>query len=263
MEVVILGFTALLAGAVNAVAGGGTLITFPALLGVLPDDAFGKTLANGTSKVALMPGSVASAWGYRQELRHSSGLVLFLLVPCLIGGVLGTLLITRLDPAIFAGLVPWLILTAVLLLMLQQPLARWFRGHAQAAGRTPISPTGKVLAIAAQFLVAVYGGYFGAGIGILMLTTLGFLGLQDIHHANALKNLLAALINAISSLTFVLEGRVHWSYALSMAVGAIIGGYFGARLARRISAPKVRLGVIVIGLLLAAYYFQDRYYRGD
>ena len=244
---VLLGLSAAAAGAVNAVAGGGTLLTFPPLETALKSAA----AANATSTVALLPGSVAGAVGYREELRASRELVALLLAPSLVGGFLGAGLVVW-QPQAFARLVPWLILTAVVLFALQQPVSGYLRKHKpdHAPGRL-----GKAGLVAFQFLVAVYGGYFGAGIGILMLTSLGLMGVADIHRANGVKTFLAAGINAASVLVFVWGGLVNWPVAGLMAATAVVGGYAGARLARRLKPAAVRGVVLAIGVGLAGYYF--------
>ena len=242
--------SALLAGVMNSVAGGGTLLTFPSLLGVVP-----PVVANATSTVALLPGSVASAWGYRRELAETGRLARWLILPSLLGGVVGALLLTLLDPKIFADLIPWLILSAAVLFLVQKPIARW-------VGSTPHGPpTGRTFAavVVAQFFVAVYGGYFGAGIGILMLAALGFMGVGDIHRMNAVKNTLACVINGVAVVIFVALGRVEWRYALPMVGASIAGGYLGASVARRLPAAYVRWTVVAIGFGLAGYYFVKQF----
>jgi uncharacterized membrane protein YfcA len=245
-----LGLASVAAGAVNSIAGGGTLLTFPALL-----VAVTPVVANGTSTVALVPGSLAAVWGLRKELNGVRRWVPLLVVPSLAGGVMGSLLVTRLDPHYFEALVPWLILTAALLFLVQPILARRIDTVGAAAPRR-----GMVAAvIVLQFLVAVYGGYFGAGIGILMLSTLGLMGLGDIYAMNALKNLLAGCINGVSVAVFILEGVVHWPYVAVMAPAAIVGAYTGSRLALRLDRRVVRWIVIAIGFALAARYFYQRW----
>lgn len=241
------------AGAVNAVAGGGTLLTFPPL-----ETAFrplgpelASAAANATSTVALLPGSVAGAAGYRDELRAGRDLVALLLVPSLVGGAVGAGLVVW-QPAAFARLVPWLILTAVVLFAVQQPLSRYLRTH--QPDHAP-GPLGRSVLVLFQFLVAVYGGYFGAGIGILMLTSLGLMGVSDIHRANGIKTFLAAAINTTTVGVFIWGGLINWPVALVMAVSAVIGGYAGARLARRLKPTVVRSIVMLIGVGLTAYYF--------
>jgi uncharacterized membrane protein YfcA len=243
----LLAASAAAAGAVNAVAGGGTLLTFPPLEAALKSAA----AANATSTVALLPGSVAGAAGYREELRAGRQLVGLLLAPSIVGGVLGAGLVVW-RPAAFAELVPWLITTAVVLFVLQQPLSRYLRKHRPDHAPGPLGRAGLVLF---QFLVATYGGYFGAGIGILMLTSLSLMGVPDIHRANGIKTFLAAVINAASVGVFLWGGLVNWPVAGLMAAAAVVGGYAGARVARRLPPGVVRGVVIAIGASLAAYYF--------
>jgi len=246
---VILCLTAAAAGAINAVAGGGTLLTFPVLFSALGPQA--AVLANGTSTVALFPGALAALGGYRRELEGTGRWTAIMAVPSLLGAVIGSLLAV-LFPAYFRALVPWLILTAALLFALQPQIARW-----TGIGR-PHQPAARFAAlgtIAFQFLVAVYGGYFGAGIGILMLCALAMMGMTDIHRMNGVKSALGSLINGVAALMFIVTGHVHWSYALPMAVAATIGGYAGAHWARRLDRQLVRGIVIAIGFGLAGYYF--------
>lgn len=249
-------FAAFLAGVMNSVAGGGTLLTFPALTEILNPTfgAAGAVLANATSTVALVPGSVAAAWGFRREMADTRQWLLILGIPSLLGGLIGTLLVTEFDPRYFAALVPWLLLLAAVLFLLQPTLSRFLRHDKQAERLGPSRGT-VVAVVIFQFLVAVYGGYFGAGIGILMLSSLGLMGLADIHRMNALKTFLAGCINGVSVAIFIMKDKVVWNYALYMAVAAIIGGYTGARVSRRLNRVVVRWIVITIGFGLAAYYF--------
>jgi len=254
---------AFVAGAVNSVAGGGTLLTFPAVQQVLArrmaEDA-ASVFANATSTVALMPGSLAGAFGYQQELRECRQLVLRLLAPSLIGGAVGSLLVTEFPPMIFKRLVPWLILTAAILFLIQGPLRRL-----TGAGQPHKPPTWKATAavVIGQFLIAVYGGYFGAGIGILMLSVLPFMGTKSIHETNAAKTILAACINGVTVLIFIIKGFVVWPYGLAMMAAAIAGGYAGARFARRLPALYVRLLVVAIGFTLAGYYLWKEFVNGQ
>ncbi len=242
--------SAFVAGVMNSVAGGGTLLTFPALTGVVI-----PAVANATSTVALLPGSFAGSLGYRTELAASRRFVLRMIAPSLAGGFLGAWLVVSNEKA-FAQLVPWLILTAALLFIIQAPVSRWLRKHKPDHEPGTLTQAGL---LAFQFLIATYGGYFGAGIGILMLTALGFMGVGDIHRMNGVKTFLASLINAASVVVFVWYDRVNWHYAGAMAGAAIIGGYTGARVARRLPAQYVRWAVIAISLGLAVYYFARQY----
>jgi uncharacterized protein len=237
---------ALGAGAVNAIAGGGTLLTFPSLLAVVSPVA-----ANATSTMALLPGSLSAGLGYREELRKARRHLVLLWPPSLIGGIAGAFLLIRLPERIFATAVPWLLVTASVLLLLQRPLLRYIgtHPHGRPARRTIVA------IVFFQLLVGVYGGYFGAGIGILMLSSLAFMGIPDIHEMNAVKNILAATMNGISAVIFALAGVVVWEYAAIMAVAAIVGGYGGARIARRMKPAYVRAVVVTIGFLVAAWSY--------
>jgi len=235
---------AMLAGMINSVAGGGTLVTFPALiwLGQAP------ITANATSTVALWPGSLGGMWGYRRELRQSEPRFLVLIIPSLIGGITGAVLLRHTPPAAFARLVPFLILFATILFTVNEPVQRLLRRQKAAASHQ----TGRWLIGASlfQFLVAVYGGYFGAGIGILMLAALGLLGMTDIHQMNGLKNLFALSINGVAAVYFIVAGMVHWPEVSVMVVGAVAGGYGSAGIARRLGPRFVRRTVIIIGLAM-------------
>ena len=231
------------AGAINSIAGGGTLITFPVLvwLGLDPK------VANGTSTVALWPGLFGGLFGYRRELANSSPILIRLGLTSIIGGAVGAWLLIATPSKVFAQQVPFLILFATLLFMSNgvinkrlhlgslegKPTKRWWTG-----------------AIVFQFFSAIYGGYFGAGNGILMLAAMGLLGLNDLHRANGIKNFLGICINSIAVVSFAYAGLVVWPDALAMAVGALAGGYFGASMAVRIGQIWVRRGVIVIGFVI-------------
>lgn len=245
--------TAFLAGIINSLAGGGTLLTFPALMAALKlsgyDDGEAAVTANATSTIALGPASLSSAWGYRQELTQVRQWLKILTPPSIIGGVLGSLLVTW-YPDQFAKMVPWLILTASVLFTLQPVVARWL-GHTATSQPSTNRVTTVVVA---QFFVAVYGGYFGAGIGILMLSALGLMGMSNLHEMNALKTVLAVFINGTAMLVFAVQGIVHWPLALAMMVFGITGGYVGARYGRLVPAKYVRYFVIAIGFGLTAYY---------
>lgn len=247
---------AVIAGVVNSVAGGGTLLTFPALIYVLGESGDMAVVANATSTIALFPGSLAAVWGYRQDLRGIRTSLLPLLLPSLIGGALGTWLVVSYPAKTFQLLVPWLILVATLLFMLQPTISRW-TGIGQA--HTAPSLGTKIGIIAFQFTVALYGGYFGAGIGILMLSSLALMGNSDIHRMNAIKSLLASLINGTSVALFVWQQKVEWKLALPMILAGIAGGFAGATFARRLNKNHIRYGVITIGLTVAVTYFVKVY----
>lgn len=230
------------AGVMNAMAGGGTILTFPTLIFLgMPAIA-----ANATSTVALLPGAASSMAGYRQEVSQNRGWLKTLFLPSLIGGTLGSVLLLRTPEKTFELLAPVLILFATVLFMLRGFLARRLGpSGGPSAGRWAV-------AVLLQLGVAVYGGYFGAGIGILMLALLGFLGLTDIHAMNGLKNFFGLCINSVAAGYFIVKGAVSWPEALILAVGATLGGYAGARFARVIGQEKARAAVVVIGLLVTA-----------
>ena len=243
------------AGVINAIAGGGTLLTFPALVGL----GVSPIVANATSTVALWPGAVSSMWGYRDELTGAKRWAIGFAIPSLVGGGIGAWLLLRTPPAEFSAIVPWLVLGATILFVAQPAIvaavqrqrANQIAEHIQpdladrtASGRFP-SPT----VMFWQLLVGVYGGYFGAGVGIFTLAVLGFIGLTNIHRMNGLKNWGGLCMNAVAALMFVFSSLVTWPIALSMAVGSIGGGYFGSRAAQRTPQHYVRRAVIAIGFL--------------
>lgn len=233
---------AFLAGAINSVAGGGTLVTFPMLLWLgLP-----SVTANATNTVAIWPGSLGSLWGFRRELGQTDPKMRWLIIPCLLGGGAGALLLRMTPPGIFDRLVPFLILFATVLFSLQPIIQRWL-GH-RASGWF-------VGAIFFQFLVGVYGGYFGAGMGIMMLTALSLMGMTDILKMNALTSLFALCINGVAAALFIGAGMVYWPFVLIMAAGAVLGGYGAAGIARRVGKTAVRRCVIGIGYTIAVVLF--------
>ena len=252
-EILGLAAAAAVAGAINAVAGGGTLLTFPVLIFF----GTGAVIANATSTVALVIGTAGSIFGFRRQIGAVRGWLIRFVPVSVLGGWLGSVLLTRTGESIFARLVPFLILFATILFLAQGA----FRRFAGFAEKEPPSPhhRGVWIAIVFQFAVAVYGGYFGAGIGILMLSALAYMGLRDVHEMNALKAILATLINGVAAAWFALEGKVEWRYAIPMAFSAIAGGYIGARLSLKFSSASVRKVVIAIGFSMSAYYLYKQY----
>lgn len=241
------------AGVMNSIAGGGTLLTFPALVGLGIPPLF----ANATSTVALWPGSIASMWGYRDALTGARKWALGFAVPSLIGGVLGAWLLLHTPEARFAALVPWLVLGATALFVIQAPLMRAVRERSGRAGRPEVDlesderltrgfPSSRILIY--QICVGVYGGYFGAAAGILMLAGLGLMGLTNIHRMNGLKNWGGLCMNFVAAVAFAFGGLVDWPVALCMAVGASAGGYLGSRTAQKVPQRAVRMAIIAIGL---------------
>jgi uncharacterized protein len=229
---------------INSIAGGGTLLSFPALIAI----GVNPIVANATNTVALLPGSLAGVLGFRRELMAARRWLFLLIIPSVAGGIGGAFLLLNTPSSTFEKLVPYLILAATILFAAQETIAR----RLGAVGKTHESPTrlSIVGALLFQGVVAIYGGYFGAGIGILMLAALGLIGMSDLHQMNALKNLFAICINGVAAMIFAFSGTVNWVDAGLMAVGSIIGGFVGARVARRLGRNFVRATVITIGLLM-------------
>ena len=251
LQGVLLFVAAILGGTLNAVAGGGSFFTFPALIFTGVD----SITANATSTIALLPGSIASAGAYRNDLAgQQRGLMIVLLGTSLIGGVLGAILLLRTPESTFVNLIPYLLLGATLLFALSPYITARLRLRA-IEKTTRISTMTLIIFAFVQFIIAIYGGYFGGGIGILMLAALAFMGMDDINKMNAVKTLLTSAINGAGAITFILEGRVLWLQAVVMIVGAILGGYGGAYYARKIEQRWVRLFVIITGVVLTIYFF--------
>jgi len=252
MHTIVIALAAFAAGAINSIAGGGTLLSFPALvwIGVNP------VMANATNTFALWPGSFAAMVGFRRELANVRRWLLLLTIPALLGGATGGVLLLHTSMATFTRLVPFLILGATLLLATQELITRRL-GVLAHAHENPSAAWITIVAIF-QFLVGIYGGYFGAGIGILILAALGLIGLTDMHEMNGLKNLMAICINGVAAIYFAWSGAVIWKDGFIMAVAAIIGGYLGARVARHLGRTFVRRSVVVIGLAMGIALFFKR-----
>ena len=231
------------AGAINSIAGGGTLLTFPVLIWLGLD----PKIANATSTVALWPGLFGGLFGYRKELEDSSTILKRLGITSVIGGALGAWLLIWTPSATFARLVPFLILFATLLFMAQGTINRRLRLGSIIENPTKLWWLG---AMVFQFFSAIYGGYFGAGNGILMLAAMGLLGLHELHGANGIKNFLGIWINSVAVLSFSLMHLVVWPDSLLMACGALAGGYCGAKMAVRVGQVWVRRGIVLIGLII-------------
>ena len=239
---------AILGGAINSVAGGGTLIAFPSLI------AFGvpPVIANATNTAALLPGSISSAFAYRQDIPSQRKLLMTLALPSLVGGLIGAVALIA-APEIFGRIVPFLVLFATLLFAGRSLFNRLTKQDGN--GDQPVTWAGNIWGVLFQLAVASYGGYFGAGIGILMLASLSIMGLHNIHRMNAVKTVLAAAINGVALIYFIIRGQVEWPLAILMAIGAIIGGYGGARLAKRVNQNYVRAFVVVAGLAVSTWLF--------
>jgi uncharacterized membrane protein YfcA len=244
---------ALIAGVINSVAGGGSLISFPALI------AFGvpSVPANATNTAALWPGTLSSAFAYSRDTKLYRDLVLPLIIPSALGGLLGAFVLVITPPEWFDWIVPFLVLFATFLFAFRDPFTRLFK---LGDDNENVSTLGRVWGFLFQLFVATYGGYFGAGIGILMLGSLSVMGLRDIHRMNALKTILGTMINVIAFLFFAFKGIVVWHLALWMTFGAILGGYVGARTAKRVDQRYIRAFVIVVGLFVSAWLLMKRLY---
>jgi len=260
---------AFMGGALNAVAGGGSFLTLPALIYA----GVPAVSANATNTLALWPASISSAWAYRRELAAARSWVASLGVVSLAGGILGGLLLVRTSDDAFLRLLPWLLLIAAATFSfggaLPQRVAGAATQHPTAATQHPTDsvehPTGSVqhhpvstehLAVLAfQFLIAVYGGYFGGGMGIMMLAALTIAGMKDIHEMNAVKSVLAVAINGVALAEFVALGTIAWAPGLIMMAGGIAGGYAGAATARRVTPRFVRVLVTVIAWGMTLFFF--------
>jgi uncharacterized membrane protein YfcA len=244
---------AIVAGAINALAGGGGLITFPLLALVVP-----PVTADATSALALLPAYPAAVWRTRNELSGVPRRWLWLLlIPSVLGGLVGALLLVWTGDRNFVFLVPWLVLGGTVLFVLEPTLAR--RGDGGAPRRSGLAPALWPLAVVTTLAVALYGGYFGAGIGILMISVLSLFGMGAVHRVVALKNLLTGCLRGIAVLVLVVEGVVNWGYGLPMAFGGLVGGYLAGIVSGRVNRAVLRGVVIAIGFGLAAYYFLTLY----
>lgn len=255
---------AALGGAINSVAGGGTLVTFPALVWVLDAIAGSGSaaiLANGTNCVALAPGAFSGSWAYRRELKSLGRTACWLAAPSLLGGTIGAILVVLGSETLFRSMIPWLIGAATLLFMLQPRLTPPGRSPVKVPTTTPATATAapsrrpSLTVLLIQLAIGIYGGYFGAGIGILMLSSLSLLNLGSIHQVNGLKTILAGLINGVSVVVFVANDKVHWPLALPMIASAMLGGWLGAAWARKLDRLYVRRIVITVGVVLTIWYF--------
>ncbi len=231
-----------LAGAINAVAGGGTLVTFPVLLmcGTPP------VLANATSTVGLVLGTAGSIVGFRGHLQTIKPLLLRFIPICLVGAGFGSWLLTRTSDDQFSKLVPFLVLFATVLFFIQGFLRK---------PRTDAKSRTLWFSLALQLPVAIYGAFFGAGIGILMLASFGFMGMTNIHEMNALKNVLGSFINVVAAVWFIAAGMVNWPQALALTAGALAGYYCGAHFSQRIPPRRVRHLITAIGFIISAVMF--------
>ncbi len=253
-----------LAGTLNSVAGGGSFIGFPSLIYVnIP-----TVQANATNTAALWPASIASTWAYRKELfKQDKTLLLVLGGASLLGGIGGAFLLIKTPPAVFTHLISLLLLLATLLFAFSPIVTASLKKHSankvkenlvgeELDQQRPKRSVGSLVLIGfIQILISVYGGYFGGGIGILMLASLGIMGMENIHEMNAVKNTLASCINGVATVTFIIYGFVVWLAALIMVVGAVMGGFGGAYFARKLDQKWIRGFVILVGIATTIYFF--------
>jgi len=235
-----------LGGALNSVAGGGGFIAFPALLftGVPP------IAANATQTIALWSGVTASTGAYRGRLDIPRRIMIPLIVTSVVGGLLGAYLLLHTPAQTFLHIIPWLMLGATLLFA----LGPWIKPKKSSLA-ADASTNAVVGASVFEFVVSVYGGYYGGGLGIMNLAMLSAIGMTDIHAMNALKALLGSVINGVAVLTFIAAGAVYWMKGSVMIAGALLGGYCGAHYAQRLPQKFVRAFVIVVGTAMTVYFF--------
>lgn len=244
-EILLLLGAAFVAGALNAVAGGGSFLTLPALVftGVPP------VIANATGTVALLPGYMASAWGFREDMQAPPRLTIrMVLLLSLLGGAAGAVLLLVTPEATFKKVIPWLLLAATAMFALAPRLRQW----TGSAERPAASSWQSILGVLA---VAAYGGYFNGGLGILLLALFGLLGQTQLNAMNGMKNLVSALLTAVAVAIYAVGGVVEWREALMMMLAAMCGGYLGARGARRIPGQWLRGGIVVTGIVMAVLFF--------
>ena len=257
MEIIIgyggLILAAMLGGALNAVAGGGSLISFPSLV------AFGVPAlnANATNTAALWPGSVSGTLGYREDLKGQGRLLLVLLIPSLVGGLLGAVILVYTPKELFDHIVPFLVLFATVMFAIQERVKRFVNGA--ATGDREEGQLGRVVGFVFNLFIATYGGYFGAAMSIMLMASLSIIGLRDIHRINALKTTLAIAINGIALVFFSINSIIRWDLALMMAIGSIVGGYGAARLIKRVPQERIRQFVILVGVVVSAWLFARAY----
>lgn len=246
--IVVLWLAGVLAGALNAVAGGGTFLTFPALvfLGVPP------IAANATATLAALPGYCGSAFAYRNDMAAEGTLRLrWIILTAAMGSITGAILLLVTPSNVFSAIVPWLLLTATLLFATGPRILR-------ALAQSGVRQAGPATSAAAIFGVSIYGGYFNGGLGIMLLATFGLIGYVNLHGMNGLKNVLSALLSLLSAATFVLAGLIVWKEAAIMAGATLVGGYVGARLARRIVRTELlRAGIVAVGTVMTAIFFMS------
>lgn len=242
-DATILAGASILAGAINSVGGGGSFVLFPTLIftGTPP------LMANSTNAIALWPGTGAAAIGYARDINVTRQTMLVLAITSVLGAAVGALLLLMTPEDKFAEAVPWILLVATLIFTFGRRLLG--------------APRARPIAIGAllQFLTAIYGGYFGGGMGILMLATFSVIGMDQVHSMNGLRSILAAIINGVAMIAFVVAAKIAWTPALVTAIGASLGGYVGASVARRIEPAIIRCVVLILAWGMTTWFMFDAY----
>ncbi len=246
---VVLFLAAVAAGAVNAIAGGGSLISFPALVGFGVPAKF----ANTTNNAALWPGAIAGMVGFWEEVKRARKLVAFLAIPSFIGGLLGAYILAQTPEDLFRQLTPFLILFATLLFAFKDYFAKFTRRGGEDSDH--ITGVGGVAGFILQLIIATYGGFFGAGQSIMMMAAFGIMGVRDIHEINGIKTASAVIVNGVALVYFITQDLIIWNLAIWMGIGAIIGGYLAARISKRVNQKILRWTVIAIGLMVSVVLF--------
>lgn len=248
-------FAAFVAGGINAIAGGGSLLSFPALLqvGVLP------VHANATNTVALLPGQITAAAAYRRELPRYRTMLPVLLSAAFVGGLLGARLLLATRQQTFLRMVPWLLLSATLLFAFGPTLQqRMFQGKHDSHA-TGLRPLARILLPIGIFAISLYVGFFGAGAGLLIMATLSLAGIDSVHEINALKTIITSTSNTIAAATFIIYGAVLWRYGAAMMIAGSVGGYLSARAARKHKPRGIRAVVVTMGCIVTIYFFWKLY----
>lgn len=250
---ILLFLSAGIAGAINSIAGGGSFIAFPALIftGIPPINS------NAICSVALFPGSLASISGYRLELVEERKILPLMILTSIIGGIAGSIIMLRTPPNTFMELVPYLLLAANLLFIFGGKITTILRNRKNSTESNHVIHMYQIVIL--QLFISFYGGFFGAGMGIMMLAALSLMGMDNIHKMNAFKVILGSCINGIAALIFISAGVILWLQTSVMIIGAILGGFLGAYYARRYDPAKVRIIVIFIGSAMTLYFFAKVY----
>lgn len=235
-------------GMINAIAGGGGIIMYPALLA----SGLPPIIANATSSLVVWPGSLTSAYGYRKELRKVPRAYLWLALPCLVGSIIGSVILVNTEPHVFEQLAPWLVLSAVILLATQSRLHRWLSSQSK---KRKIHWHALPIIYVAVFPLAVYGGFFGVGFGLMMLALLGFSTLQNVHQMNGVKNLCGVIMAVVATIYFTRAGLISYESGIIMAAGTAIGGTIGSCLAQKVSAHLVHNLIVLFGTIIVIILF--------